>query len=81
MFGLQFMTLAIIFLEFSLAVEPRVGIGDLNPALAAEIEAIKTTLSSVQGSLITSVGMIQDQLDQFRYLHLGLCIPKDYVQR
>ena len=65
MFGLQVLTLAIITFVPILAVEPRVGIGDLNPSLAAEIEAIKTTLASVQGSLITSVGLIQDQVEQF----------------
>lgn len=65
MFGLQVLTLSIITFVPILAVEPRVGIGDLNPSLAAEIEAIKTTLESVQGSLITSVGLIQDQVEQF----------------
>jgi predicted unusual protein kinase regulating ubiquinone biosynthesis (AarF/ABC1/UbiB family) len=47
------------------AVEPRVGIGDYNPKLSAEVKELKTTLASVQGSLITSVGLIQDQIDQF----------------
>lgn len=51
--------------DFCLAVEPRVGIGDLDPTLLAEIKSLKTTLGSVQGSLITSVGLIQDQLEQF----------------
>ena len=54
-----------VLLNFAMAVEPRVGIGDLDPTLKADIKAIKTTLASVQGSLITSVGLIQDQLDQF----------------
>ena len=47
------------------AVEPRLSINDLDPSLTSEIKSLKTTLESVQGSLITSVGLIQDQLDQF----------------
>ena len=58
-------TLTVFLINFSMAVEPRVGIGDLDPTLKADIKAIKTTLASVQGSLITSVGLIQDQLDTF----------------
>ena len=58
-------TLTVFLINFTMAVEPRVGIGDLDPTLKADIKAIKTTLASVQGSLITSVGLIQDQLDQF----------------
>ena len=63
--GLQILGFVMAFLEFSLAVEPRVGIGDLNPKLAEEVEALKSTLASVQGTLVTSVALIQDQLDQF----------------
>lgn len=47
-------------------MEPRnLEINDLDPTLSAEIKSLKTILESVQGSLITSVGLIQDQLDQF----------------
>ena len=34
-------------------------------ALVAEVAALKTMLSSVQGSLITSVGILQDQVRKF----------------
>ena len=39
--------------------------GDIDPNFHDELKAIKTNLESVQGTLITSVGLIQDQLDQF----------------
>ena len=55
----------IFMLKITKAVEPRLEITDIDPTLSAEIRALKTTLESVQGSLITSVGLIQDQLDQF----------------
>ena len=55
MFGLQVLTLAIITFVPILAVEPRVGIGDLNPSLAAEIEAIKTTLGEIISKSISII--------------------------
>ena len=54
-----------VLTSFVKAVEPKIELHDLDPTLNAEIKAIKTTLESVQGTLITSVGLIQDQLDQF----------------
>jgi len=38
--------------------------GPTSNTLMAEMAALKTMLASVQGSLITSVGLIQDQVDQ-----------------
>ena len=36
-------------------------------ALAAEVATLKTMLASVQGSLITSVGMLQEQVEYKMY--------------
>ena len=62
-------------LKSDAAVEPRVtttGQGVyVDPTLSAEVASLKTTLASVQGSLITSVGLIQDQLDQFGKQYLA----------
>jgi len=57
--------LASVLVNFTIAVEPRIGIGDVDPKFHDELKAMKASLESVQGTLITSVRLIQDQLDQF----------------
>ncbi len=70
--------ITVLFLALNLkptiSVEPRVGSAQgvyVDPTLSAEVASLKTTLASVQGSLITSVGLIQDQLDQFGKQYLS----------
>ena len=55
----------VLFLLFEpcLGVEPRTPATKDSPTLTAGLAEIKTILSSVQGSLITSVSLIQGTLD------------------